>query len=71
LDKNLNLKTAYKTQGNYKLLLGEYKSETTLRDLALTLPTLHLIHPLQMHVYLIDKFSLYNMMMAKICGRNM
>ena len=32
---------------------------------------LHLIHPLQMHVYLIDKFSLYNLMMAKICGRNM
>ena len=26
---------------------------------------------LQMHVYLIDKFLLYNLMMAKICGRNM
>ena len=42
-----------------------------LRDLALTFPTLHTIHTLQMHVYLIDKFSLYKLMMAKICGRNM
>jgi hypothetical protein len=32
---------------------------------------LHPIHPLQMHVYLTDKFSLYNLKMAKIEGRNM
>jgi len=29
LDKNLNLKTAHRTQGNYKFLLGEYKNEKT------------------------------------------
>jgi hypothetical protein len=27
--------------------------------------------PLHTHVYLIDKFSLYNLKMANICGRNM
>jgi len=43
----------------------------TLCDIALTPAPLHPIHPLQMHVYLIDKFSLYNLMMVKICGRNM
>ena len=32
---------------------------------------LHPIHPLQIHVYLIDKFSLYNLEMANIYGRNM
>jgi hypothetical protein len=32
---------------------------------------LHPIHPLQMHVYLIDKFALYNLKMANIYGRNM
>ena len=40
--------------------------------LALTRPPLHPIHPLHMHVYLIDdKFSFYNLKMANICGRNM
>jgi hypothetical protein len=42
-----------------------------LQDLALT-PLPHtLIHPLEMHVYLIDKFSLYNLKMANIYGQNM
>ena len=40
-------------------------------DLALKPPPLHPTHPLQMHVYVIDKFSLYNLKMADICGRNM
>ena len=34
-------------------------------------PPCTLYTPLQIHVYLIDKFSLYNLMMAKFCGRNM
>ena len=31
---------------------------------------LHPIHPLHMHVYLTDKFSLYNLKMDNIYGRN-
>ena len=31
-----------------------------------SLITIHPIHPLQMHVYLTDKFSLYNLKMANI-----
>ena len=37
----------------------------------LQLLPLHPIQPPQMHVYLIDKFSLYNLKMDNICGRNM
>ena len=33
--------------------------------------SLHPLYPLQMHVYLIDKFSFYNLKMANIYGRNM
>ena len=34
-------------------------------------PPLHSTHPLQMHVQLIVKFSLYNLKMVNICDRNM
>jgi len=45
-------------------------THTLARSRTYTSP-LHRIYPLQMHVYLIDKFSLYNLMMANIYGRNM
>jgi hypothetical protein len=40
------------------------------RDLAFA-PPRHPTHSLQMPVQLIDKFSLYNLKMANICGRKM
>ena len=43
---------------------------TLARSRTFTSPP-HPIHPLQMHVYLIDKFSLYYLKMPNIYGRNM
>jgi hypothetical protein len=34
-------------------------------------PPPHPIHPIELHVYLIDKFSVYNLKMANIYGRKM
>ena len=42
---------------------------TLARSRTYTFPP-HPIHPLEMHVYLIDKFSMYNLKMANIYGRN-
>jgi len=48
-------------------------SELPLLSYTLTLTPLYPAPytPLQMHVYLIDKFSLYNLKMVNIYGRNM
>ena len=57
--------------GHLQVVQLKLINQIYMRDLAFTPLPCTLYTPIQMHVYLIDKFSLYNLKMANIYGRNM